>query len=316
MTYLVSSFYKFVRLTDLEQKKKDWQAYCQQKEIKGTILLASEGINATIAGFPEAIAEVLALLKTEIELSDLTTRDAWADNCPFERMKVKIKPEIVTLAQPQADPTERVGHYVKPQDWNELIQDPEVLVLDTRNSYEVETGTFQGATNPHTHSFREFPEYVQQNLDPQRHPKIAMFCTGGIRCEKASAFLLSQGFQEVYHLQGGILNYLSEIPPEDSLWQGECFVFDQRIAVQHGLAEGTFDLCTACGHPLSEQEKRSPQYQADIYCPHCFPFLTPEKRAKQEQKQRTGNLKKILSEDRPPSSNLGRGSKMAVPPPS
>jgi UPF0176 protein len=173
-----------------------------------------------------------------------------------------------------------------------LIQDPEVLVLDTRNAYEVETGTFQGATNPQTHSFREFPEYVQQNLDPQHHPKIAMFCTGGIRCEKASAFLLSQGFQEVYHLQGGILNYLSEISPEDSLWQGECFVFDQRIAVQHGLEEGTFELCIACGHPLSEQEKRSPQYQADICCPHCFPFLTPEKLTKREQKQQTGKLKK------------------------
>jgi UPF0176 protein len=292
MTYLVSSFYKFVRLTDLEQKKEAWQTYCQQKEVRGTILLASEGINATIAGLPEAIAEILALLKTETELSDLKTRDAWSQDWPFERMKIKIKPEIVTLAQPQADPTEKVGQYVKPQDWNELIQDPEVFVLDTRNSYEVETGTFQGATNPHTHSFREFPEYVQKNLDPQHHPKIAMFCTGGIRCEKASAFLLSQGFQDVYHLQGGILNYLSEIPPEDSLWQGECFVFDQRIAVQHGLEEGTFDLCVACGHPLSEQEKRSPQYQADIYCPHCFPFSTPEKRAKQEQKQRTGNLKK------------------------
>ena len=291
MTYLVSSFYKFVRLANLEQKQVNWRVYCQQKEIKGTILLASEGINGTIAGERDAIADILALLRTEPELSDLQTRDSLAEICPFERMKIKIKPEIVTLAQPDIDPTQQVGTYVAPQDWNALIQDPDVLVLDTRNTYEVQTGTFPGAINPHTHSFREFPDYVEQNLNPESHPKIAMFCTGGIRCEKASAFLLHQGFREVYHLQGGILNYLSVIDPKESLWQGECFVFDQRVAVQHGLEEGTFDMCFACGHPLSESDQRSPQYQKDIFCPHCFPFLTPEKQAKQENKQQQDNIK-------------------------
>jgi UPF0176 protein len=237
MTYLVSSFYKFVRLTDLEQKKEDWLAYCQQKGVRGTILLASEGINATIAGLPDAISEVLALLKTETELSDLTTRDAWSENWPFERMKVKIKPEIVTLGRPDINPNDQVGIYVSPQEWNALLQDPEVIVIDTRNGYEVEIGTFQGATNPMTREFREFPNYVAENLDPKNYPKVAMFCTGGIRCEKASAFMVRQGFEKVYHLKGGILNYLATISPQKSLWQGECFVFDERIALKHGLSE-------------------------------------------------------------------------------
>lgn len=293
MIYLVSTFYKFVHLTHLEEKQAHWLAYCHNRGIKGTILLASEGINGTLAGFPDAIADVLTLLRAESELNDLSTRDTWAETLPFERMKVKLKKEIVTLGQSGVDPTQQVGTYVAPQDWNRLIQDPEVLVLDTRNSYEVVVGTFQGAINPQTQSFRQFPDYVQQNLNPQEHPKVAMFCTGGIRCEKASSFLLSQGFQEVYHLKGGILNYLAEIPPEESLWQGECFVFDQRVAVQHGLEEGTFDMCLACGHPISESDKLAYTYQAGVSCPHCFPSLTHEPQIKQEKKQQLVTSKRV-----------------------
>ncbi len=285
MIYLVTGFYKFVSLNDLEQKRENWQDYCHQKNIKGTILLASEGINGTLAGDPAAIAEILTLLKTEPELSDLVTRDSWTENLPFERMKVKIKDEIVTFGQPHADPTQQVGIYVEPQEWNELIQDPTILVLDTRNKYEVKTGTFPGAINPNTHSFREFPDYVSQNLDPEQHPKIAMFCTGGIRCEKASSFLLSQGFREVYHLQGGILNYLSEMSAEENLWQGECFVFDQRISLDSELKEGAFTACIACGNPVSEGDQQFSSDQIGVFCPCCFSVLTPEKRVKQEKRQ-------------------------------
>ncbi|MEB3309159.1 MAG: rhodanese-related sulfurtransferase [Snowella sp.] len=286
----MSTFYKFVRLTNLEEKRSRWLAYCQDKSIKGTILLASEGINGTLAGFPDAIADFFALLRAESGLNDLSTKDTWAETFPFERMKIKLKPEIVTLGQAGVDPTQQVGIYVAPQDWNRLIQDPEVLVLDTRNNYEVRVGTFQGAINPQTQSFREFPDYVEQNLNPQDHPKIAMFCTGGIRCEKASSFLLNRGFQEVYHLKGGILNYLAEIPSTESLWQGECFVFDQRVAVQHGLEEGTYDLCPACGSPISESDKLSYTDQAGVSCPYCFSSLTPETKIKQEKQPQLGKI--------------------------
>lgn len=237
MTYLVTTFYKFVALTALEAKRTTWQNFCQQQGIKGTILLASEGINGTLVGSPEAIEAILTLLRSESGLSDLQTQEAWTETLPFKRMKVKLKPEIVTLGRPDINPNDQVGIYVSPQEWNALLQDPEVIVIDTRNGYEVEIGTFQGATNPMTRAFREFPNYVAENLDPQNYPKVAMFCTGGIRCEKASAFMVRQGFEKVYHLKGGILNYLATIAPQESLWQGECFVFDERIALKQGLSE-------------------------------------------------------------------------------
>jgi len=286
MSLIVATFYKFVQLPDCETLQGKILAYCQQQSIKGTILLATEGINGTIAGSRVAINAVLAFLKSDSRFADLQHKESIAANFPFERMKVKVKLEIVTLGKPEVNPAVTVGTYVTPAEWNNLIADPDVIVIDTRNEYEVAIGTFAGAVNPQTNSFREFPEYVQQNLDPQQHPKVAMFCTGGIRCEKASAYMLAQGFQAVYHLQGGILKYLEEVPAEASLWQGECFVFDERVAVKHGLEPGTYEMCLACGHPISDDDKTSSHYEDGITCPHCYNTLTPEKRSRQEERQR------------------------------
>ncbi len=289
MSILVATFYKFVQLTDFAEKRQSLLDFCNQQGIKGTILLAEEGINGTIAGSPEAIATVLAYLRSDSRLQDLEHKESWSELPPFDRMKVRLKKEIVTLGVPEANPNQQVGTYVAPQDWNALIADPDVVVIDTRNEYEVNIGTFKRAQNPQTRSFREFPDYVRQNLNPNQHKKVAMFCTGGIRCEKASSFMLSQGFQEVYHLKGGILKYLEEIPAEESLWQGECFVFDQRVAVQHGLEEGKHEMCPACGYPINDEDKISPLYEAGISCPYCRNTLTPEKRARQEERRRQYN---------------------------
>ncbi|NER20351.1 MAG: rhodanese-related sulfurtransferase [Symploca sp. SIO1C2] len=291
MALVVAAFYKFVSLPDFAEKQGSLLALCQEQGIKGTILLAAEGINGTIAGSREGVDLVLALLRLDPRLSDLEPKESYTDSYPFDRLKVRLKQEIVTLGMPEVNPNQEVGTYVSPQDWNALISDPEVLVIDTRNDYEVDIGTFQGATNPQTDTFRQFPDYVDQHLDPTKHKKVALFCTGGIRCEKASSLMLSQGFQEVYHLQGGILKYLEEVPTAESLWEGECFVFDQRIAVTHGLASGTYDFCRSCGHPISASDKTSPQYQEGISCPYCFEHLTPEKKARQQEKQRQLGLR-------------------------
>ncbi len=285
MNWVVAAFYKFVLLPDCVAIRPRLLGCCQAQGIKGTILLAEEGINGTIAGSRQAIETVLAWLKSDPRLADLQHKESVAEMPPFERMKVKLKREIVTLGKPEANPAVQVGTYVSPEDWNALIADPEVMVIDTRNDYEVSIGTFQRAINPQTTSFREFPDYVRQ-FDPAQHQKIAMFCTGGIRCEKASAYLLSQGFQQVYHLQGGILKYLEEVPKDTSLWQGECFVFDDRVSITHGLEPGTYDLCRSCGHPISEADKASPDYDDGICCPHCAEQLTPEKRQRQAERQR------------------------------
>ena len=286
MTYLIATFYKFVNISELEAKKKQILALCLEKQIKGTIILAKEGINATIAGSSKAIADVLKTLRSFPQLGDLEHKESTSEKLPFVRLKVKIKSEIVTLGLPAVNPNQQVGKYVEPQHWNQVISNPEVIVIDTRNDYEVEMGSFQRAKNPNTESFREFPEYVAQNLDPQEHPKVAMFCTGGIRCEKASSYLLSQGFKEVYHLKGGILKYLENVSPEESMWEGECFVFDGRVAVKEGLELGSYELCYACGHPLSEADKNSPHYESDISCPYCYQQLTPEKKARQLNRRR------------------------------
>lgn len=285
MAFVVVTLYKFVSLPDFAALRQPLLAVCLQQEIKGTILLAAEGINGTIAGSRLAIDATIAYLRADPRLADLETKESLADLPPFDRMKVKLKAEIVTLGLPTIDPNQQVGTYVSPQEWNALIADPAVTVIDTRNDYEVAIGSFQGAQNPHTDSFREFPDYVQQHLDPAQHPKVALFCTGGIRCEKASSYLLAQGFQQVYHLQGGILKYLETVPAEDSLWQGECFVFDQRIAVRHGLEPGSYEMCRSCGHPISAADQDSPQYEAGISCPHCYETLTPEKRDRQIARQ-------------------------------
>jgi UPF0176 protein len=292
MTQIVATFYKFVKLPDFASKQAPLLEFCGEQAIKGTILLAAEGINGMIAGSRQGIDSILSFLRSDPRLADLEHKESYAKCPPFERMKVRLKREIVTLGMPEVDPNKQVGTYVTAKEWNELLCDPDVLVIDTRNSYEVNIGTFKGAINPQTHSFREFPQYVRDRLDPNQHKKVAMFCTGGIRCEKASSFLLQQGFQEVYHLKGGILKYLEEVPPEESFWEGECFVFDERIAVKHGLATGSYDMCRSCGHPISEEDKASPHYQEGISCPYCFESLTEEKRSRQQEKQRQIELAK------------------------
>ncbi|WP_414541296.1 rhodanese-related sulfurtransferase [Nostoc sp. CCY0012] len=281
---VVATLYKFVRLPDFAEKQDSLLSFCQAQAVKGTILLAAEGINGTIAGSRQAIDSVLAFLRSDPQLADLEHKESYTERQPFERMKVRLKQEIVTMGLPEVDPNHHVGTYVSPQEWNDLIADPDVIVIDTRNDYEVNIGTFQKAQNPQTKSFREFPEYVSHNLDPNQHKKVALFCTGGIRCEKATSFMLSQGFAEVYHLKGGILKYLEEIPAEQSLWQGECFVFDERITVGHGLEKGSHELCFCCGHPISDADKASPKYEEGISCAYCFDSLTEEKRARQQEK--------------------------------
>ncbi|MBW4663277.1 MAG: rhodanese-related sulfurtransferase [Chroococcus sp. CMT-3BRIN-NPC107] len=260
MTYIVASFYKFVNLPDFAAKQQPLLSCCQNQEVKGSILLAAEGINGTIASVSQkSIDTVISFLRSDLRLADLEYKLSSAETPPFERMKVRLKREIVTLGLPEIDPNQQVGTYVSPAEWNALINDPEVTVIDTRNDYEVDIGTFKGAQNPNTSSFNQFPDYVEQNLDPTKHKKVALFCTGGIRCEKASSLLLSQGFEEVYHLKGGILKYLAEVPADESLWQGECFVFDERVALKHGLQPGTYQLCRSCGNPVAQF----------LTCPHC-----------------------------------------------
>lgn len=286
MSLIVATFYKFVQLPDYQELQPKVLSYCQQQAIRGTILLALEGVNGTIAGSRSAIDSVLSFLQSDPRFADLEHKESSAETVPFERMKVKVKKEIVTFGKPDVNPAEKVGTYVSPKEWNELIANPDVVVIDTRNDYEVSIGTFHRAINPETNSFREFPEYVKQNLDPNQHRKVAMFCTGGIRCEKASSYLLDQGFQEVYHLQGGILKYLEEVPAEESLWQGECFVFDERIAVKHGLEPGSYEMCRSCGHPIADKDKTSPHYEEGIACPYCYETLTSEKRVRQIERKR------------------------------
>jgi UPF0176 protein len=287
---VVAAVYKFVKLSDCAALREPLLARCDALGITGTLLLAEEGINGTIAGTRSGIDNILAYLRSDPRLADLEHKESAADHPPFYRMKVKLKKEIVTMGVPGIDPTELAGQYVKPEDWNALISDPDVLLIDTRNDYEVEVGTFQGAVNPRITTFREFPEHVKNNIDPQQKPRVAMFCTGGIRCEKASAYMLQQGFSEVYHLQGGILKYLENVPAEQSLWQGECFVFDQRVAVGQGLAPGHYELCYGCSRPITAEEKSSPKYQAGVSCPNCYDSLTPEKRAAATERQKQVTL--------------------------
>ncbi|WP_047536873.1 rhodanese-related sulfurtransferase [Methylotenera versatilis] len=288
--YLTAALYKFVSLPNYTALQVPIHAACEAHHIKGTILLAAEGINGTIAGLPNDINAVLKFLREDHIFngcfSDLEHKESFADEHPFYRMKVKLKKEIVTLGVAGVSPTKLVGTYVKPQDWNALISDPDVILIDTRNDYEVDIGTFKGAVDPKTTTFREFPEYVAKNLDKTKHKKVAMFCTGGIRCEKASSYMMDQGFEEVYHLQGGILKYLETVPEAQSLWQGECFVFDQRVAVKHNLEVGEFDQCYACRHPLSPAEMESAEYTPGISCPYCYNTISEEKRASLTERQK------------------------------
>ena len=266
----VCALYKFVRLEHFEQLREPLLQQMQDHEVKGTLLLASEGINGTIAGPEAGIKAVLDWLKSDARLTDIVSKESYHEHNPFNRTKVKLKKEIVTMGVEGIDPRHVVGTYVKPDEWNDLISDPEVLLVDTRNDYEVEIGTFKHAVNPNTKTFREFPDYVKENLDPEKHKKVAMFCTGGIRCEKSTAYLKEQGFDEVYHLEGGILKYLEEMPEDNSLWQGECYVFDGRVSVNHDLEKGQYDMCNACRLPITEEDKQSEQYEAGVSCPKCY----------------------------------------------
>ena len=275
--FTVAAFYKFISFEDYHAWQAPLKELGSRLGIKGIILLAAEGINATVSGTAEAIEGLLAFLRSDARLVDLTVKFSYAERQPFFRLKVRLKKEIVTLGVPGVSPHRQVGTYVKPQEWNQLLQDPDIILLDTRNDYEVEIGTFQGAVDPKTQSFSQFPEFVKRTCDPQKHKKVAMFCTGGIRCEKASSYMLAQGFEEVYHLEGGILKYLEEVSPEQSLWEGECFVFDQRVALTHGVREGHFDLCYGCRMPLSPQDKASSLFEAGVSCPKCHSDLTPDK---------------------------------------
>lgn len=294
-TIVIAALYKFVTLDDYEDLRQPLLDVCAAHEVKGTLLLAQEGLNGTIAGSRAGIDAVLAYLRRDWRLQDLVHKESFmtpseSEPPPFYRMKVKLKKEIVTLGLPDIDPTEMVGRYVPPQEWNQLISDPEVLLIDTRNDYEYSVGTFKGAVNPETFSFRDFPAYVQENLDPRQHKKVAMFCTGGIRCEKATSYLRALGFDEVYHLQGGILKYLEEVPAQDSLWQGECFVFDNRVTVNHDLQPGQYEMCYACKMPLSPEEMASPHYEEGVSCPHCYDQHTAVQKANFAERQKQVEL--------------------------
>ena len=258
--------------------------------VKGTLLLAREGVNGTIAGTRDGIDAVMTWMRADARLAPIEVKESQADDNPFYRTKVKLKNEIVTMGVEDIDPCHIVGTYVKARDWNALISDPEVLVIDTRNHYEYEIGTFERAINPETDAFREFPAFVEKNLDPGKHKKVAMFCTGGIRCEKSTAYLKQQGFDEVYHLEGGILKYLEEVPEEQSLWRGECFVFDNRVTVNHQLQRGSYDQCHACRMPITLQEKQSPYYKPGISCPHCHDRHTQDKIERFAERERQMQL--------------------------
>lgn len=300
MKFLTAALYKFVSLPNYADLQAPVHAACEAHHIKGTILLASEGINGTIAGLPDDINAVLNFLRNDAifngKFADLEHKESYADEHPFYRMKVKLKKEIVTLGVAGVSPTKQVGTYVRPQDWNALISDPDVILIDTRNDYEVDIGTFKGAIDPKTTTFREFPEYVAKNLDITKHKKVAMFCTGGIRCEKASSYMMDQGFEEVFHLQGGILKYLETVPEDQSLWQGECFVFDQRVAVKHNLEVGEFDQCYACRHPLSPAEMQTAQYTPGISCPYCYNTISEAKKKSLTERQKQVILAKKRGE--------------------
>ena len=293
---IVAALYKFVTLEDFHELREPLLDACREAETFGTLLLAREGINGTIAGSRAGIDRVLAYLRSDPRLADLEHKESVDESMPFYRMKVKLKKEIVTMGVPGVDPNEAVGTYVSPGDWNELLSDPEVLLIDTRNDYEYGIGSFRGAIDPRTTTFREFPEFVRTHLDPRKQKKVAMFCTGGIRCEKASAFMLKEGFEEVYHLQGGILKYLEEVPEQDSIWEGECFVFDNRVAVNHRLEKGRYDQCYGCRHPITEEDKLSEKYQKGVCCPRCYDRLTPDQMARFRERQKQVELARARGE--------------------
>lgn len=305
--FVVCALYKFVALEDYKALRAPLLAKMESVGIKGTLLLAAEGINGTVSGTQDAIDTLLAWLNEDERLNPISFKVSFDETQPFYRTKVKLKKEIVTMGVDGIDPRQTVGTYVKPQDWNALIADPDVTVIDTRNDYEIEIGTFEHAINPNTETFREFPQYVKENLDPSKNKKVAMFCTGGIRCEKSTAYLKEQGFEEVYHLEGGILQYLEDVPREESLWKGECFVFDNRVAVDHDLNRSHYDQCYACRLPITEEDKQSDLYEQGVSCPKCYGTHTEEQIARFREREKQINLANARKEE-----HVGTGARDAI----
>lgn len=293
---VVSALYKFVTLDHFESLQAPLLRVMKQQGIRGTILLASEGINGTVAGRADAIHALFEWFNEQPGLDHISHKESYHSTLPFNRTKVKLKKEIVTLGVEGIDPKKTVGTYVKPKDWNQLIAADDVTVIDTRNDYEVQIGTFKRAKNPKTTTFREFPEYVKQHLDPQKNKKVAMFCTGGIRCEKSTAYLKTLGFNEVYHLEGGILKYLEEVPAKESLWEGECFVFDERVTVNHALEKGQYLQCHACRYPITESDRNHAAYVQGISCHHCIGQQTELQKQRYLEREKQSQLAKTRGE--------------------
>lgn len=289
--FTVVNFYRFSKLSNLVELRQELLQKCNRLKIKGTILLAEEGINSTIAGPDEGIKQVLEYLN-QFFPQKLDGRYSQTDFMPFYRLKVKIKSEIVTMGVPSVDPRKSTGIHLEAQAWNDLISDPETILIDTRNDYEVRVGTFKGAINPNIQHFRTWPKYVEENLGSLKGKKIAMYCTGGIRCEKASSYMLEQGFSEVYQLNGGIINYLAQVKPEESLWQGECFVFDQRVALTPELSKSKYDMCFGCRDPITEEDKLSPFYEEGVSCSYCYDKTTEQQKASCRERQKQAKLAK------------------------
>lgn len=303
---IVCALYHFVKLPHYVELKAPLLERMEANHIRGTLLLAHEGINGTIAGTQAAIDDLLSYLTAMPEFKNISWKLAEDEDIPFYRSRVKLKKEIVTMGVDDIDPNHIVGTYVEAKDWNDVISDPDVTVIDTRNEYEINIGTFEHAVNPHTTTFREFPEYVKNNLDPNKQKKVAMFCTGGIRCEKSTAYLKALGFEDVYHLKGGILKYLEDVPEEQSMWQGECFVFDNRVTVNHQLEPGSFDQCHACRMPITDQDKTSNAYQKGVSCPHCIDSQSEEQQARFRERQHQVQLSNARGE-----SHIGSDARIA-----
>ena len=295
--YVSCALYKFVTLPDYAALREPLLNAMTANNVFGTLLLAKEGINGTVSSTREGVDALLKWLGQQPGLENIDTKESYHSEIPFYRTKVKLKNEIVTMGVEGIDPKQVVGTYVKPEDWNALISDPDVVLVDTRNDYEVEIGTFENAVDPKTKTFREFPAWAKDNLDPQKHKKVAMFCTGGIRCEKSTAYMKEQGFDQVYHLEGGILKYLEKVPKEQTLWSGECFVFDNRVAVDHDLKRGSYDQCHACRMPITEQEMTHIHYQEGLSCHHCFGSVDEEQQQRFAERQKQVALAKKRGEE-------------------
>lgn len=293
LPFTVAALYCFARLPQYESLREPLAELCCTNGIKGTLLLSAEGINGTVAGTQPAIEKLVAYITSIPELANPELKYSNATEMPFYRMKVRLKREIVTMGVDGIDPLKSVGTYIAPKDWNALIADEDTVVVDTRNDYEYAIGTFEGALDPNTKTFREFPEWVEQNRDKLEGKKIAMFCTGGIRCEKATAFVKGLGFDDVFHLKGGILKYLEDVPKEESMWNGECFVFDERVAIGHGLTESDIELCRACRRPITAEDKLSQFFEEGISCAGCYDERTPEDRARFAEREKQVKLAKL-----------------------